>query len=126
VHRSRRTLLLGILVTGLVILLPVADLPTLGAINGIDGDAWPVLIPLVSALALFLFGDRAERPAHPVTVIAALLTTAGLGFSIVKLLDAHRAVSEAGGNVGIGAWALPLTAAVALLGALLGLSRRVG
>ena len=125
-HRSRRTLLLGTLLAALVILLPVAALPNLGTINGIDGNAWPVLIPLVVALVLFLFGDRAERPAPPVTVIAALLATAGLGFSIVKLLDAHRAVSDAGGSVGIGAWALPVTSAVALLGALLGLSRRVG
>lgn len=124
-HRSRRTLLFGTLLTALVILLPVADLPTLGAINGIDGDAWPVLIPLGSALVLFLVGDRAEPPIATITVIVILLTFAGLGFSIIKLLDAHRAVSDAGGSVGIGAWVLPLTSGVPLAGAFLGLSRRV-
>ena len=125
-HRSRRTLLLGTLLAALVILLPVAALPTLGTINGIDGNAWPVLIPLGPALVLFLVGDRVERPAAAITVVVILLAAAGLGFSIVKLLDAHRAVSDAGGTMAIGAWLLPLTAAVALLGAFLGLSRRVG
>jgi hypothetical protein len=126
VHRSKRTLLVGTLLTALVILLPCAHLPTVGAINGIDGDAWPVLIPLGSALVLFLIGDRVERPATAITAIAILLTVAGLNFSTIKLLDAHRAVSDTGGSVAIGAWALPLTSGVTLVGAFLGLSRRVG
>lgn len=125
-HRSRRTLLVGTLLTALAILLPFADLPTVGAINGIDADAWPALIPLGSALVVFLIGDRVERPATAITAIAILLTVAGLNFSAIKLLDAHRAVSDAGGSVGIGAWALPLTSGVTLVGAFLGLSRRVG
>ena len=106
-------------------MLPFASLPT-GTVNGIDGDAWPVLILLGPLLVLFLVGERAEHPMTAVTVIGILLALAALGFSIAKLVDAARAVADAGGSVAAGAWALPLTAAVAVSGSFLGLSRRVG
>jgi len=124
VHRSRRTVLLGTMLAAVVVMLPFANLPT-GTINGIDGDAWPVLILLGPALVLFLLGARAENPIATITVIGILLAVAAFGFSIVKLVDAHRAVSDAGGTIAIGAWALPVATAVALTGTSLGLSRRV-
>jgi len=125
VHRSRRTVLFGTMLTAGIVMLPIVNLPT-GTVNGVEGDAWPVLILLGPVLMLFLVGERIEHPIAFITVIGILLAATALGFSIIKLVDAHRAVSDAGGTIAIGAWALPVASAVALAGALLGLSRRVG
>ncbi len=124
-HRSRLLVALGVVGAAASLALPFATLPGAGGIGGIQGAAWPVLLPLGPLLALFMVGDHVEAPRRPVAWIGAVLAAGGLAFAIVKTVDAWLAADRAAGAVGAGAWVLVVATLVAVLGTALGFSRRI-
>lgn len=126
-HRSRLVTLAGVALAGLALFLPQARFPVVGPVDGFDGAAWPVMLPL-APLALFaLLGDRPEGYRLPVAVMAILLSCAALVFAVAKALDAVAAVAAVeGGAVRAGPWVVLAGVALALLGSLLSFSRRIG
>jgi hypothetical protein len=127
VHRSRVVILVGVAVAALALFLPQARFPVLGPVDGFDGDAWPVMIPLGLLAVAALVGDRAEGYRWPLAVLALLLACGALVFAIAKVVDAVAAVRPLdGAGVGAGAWGVTVGAALAVAGTLLSFSRRLG
>lgn len=112
-HPFRLVALGGIGFAVVSMLLPFASFPIVGPVDGIAGDAWPALVPLVVVAGVTLSGrwDRGLEPGAGVTAVAS----AGLAlvFGLVKVADAIVAVRQAAGaTVGPGAFALAAAAAV--------------
>lgn len=106
-HLSRIAILVGAAAAAASLLLPQVRLPGLGEVNGIDGDAWPVLLLLAVPVLLALFGDR-PRPNHPAAaVVVVAFGCLAFLFSLAKLVDATRAAQRVAGTVGVGAWVIP-------------------
>ena len=126
-HRSRLVTLAGVALAGLALFLPQVHLPVLGPVDGFDGAAWPVMLPL-APLALFaLLGDRPEGYRLPVAVLAVLLSCSAVVFAVAKAVDAVAAAGAVeGGAVRAGPWVVLAGTALALLGSLLSFSRRIG
>jgi len=125
VHRSRLLAGLGALSAAGALLLPYASFPGLGSRSGIEAEAWPVVLLLGPVLILSVIGDRGEAPARPIAWIGVGLTCSGFAFAIAKLVDAWMAAGDAAGAVGVGAWLGAAAAGLALVGMLLGFSRRI-
>ena len=125
-HYSRLLSITGVALTGGSLLLPFVTFPSQGDVNGIDGDAWPILILLGPVLLLAVLGDRREGLRTPAAIISILLSCAAVIFAVAKLIDAARAAVEAGGSVGLGSWAILIAAVVTVGASLTTLSRRVG
>lgn len=129
-HFARWTILIGFALSAAALALPYLSAPLLGNVNGIEGDAWPVLVFLAPAGLLAIVGDRAEG-LRPVAAIAAILSASvALLFAVAKVADAASAADTARatggeGSIGLGAWALVATVLVALIGCVAALSRRV-
>ncbi len=119
--------MLAVALSGGSLLLPFLTLPSQGTVNGIEGDAWPILILLGPVLLPAILGDRREGLRTPVALLTVVFSCGAVLFAVAKLIDAARAADQAGGSVGLGSWAI-LVAAVATLAASLAatLSRRVG
>jgi hypothetical protein len=119
--------LAGVALGGLALFLPQAHLPILGPVNGFNGAAWPVMIPL-APLALFaLLGDRPEGYRLPVSVLAVICSCGALVFAIAKAMDARAAAGAVeGGSVQAGPWVVLAGTVLALAGSLLSFSRRLG
>jgi hypothetical protein len=127
VHRSRLLILAGVLVAGLGLFLPQVRLPTIGPVDGFDGAAWPVMLPLGALAVLALLGDRPEGLRRPVGVAAALLACAALGFAAAKVIDAASAAGVAqGGAVRSGPWVVLTGTILTVVGTVLSFSRRIG
>jgi hypothetical protein len=117
-HPGRLVLLGGVVVAGMAVLLPFATLPVIGTVDGVDGDAWPVLIPIAVAAAASLVGDRTlghrARSGIPVLVAAC----GALVFASAKAADAVAAVREAGegASLGAGSWVMLAGTLVVVVG----------
>ncbi len=126
-HHSRLVTLAGVALAGLALFLPQVRFPVLGPVDGFDGAAWPVMLPLAPLALIALLGDRPEGYRVPVTVLTVLLSCAALVFAVAKAVDAVAAAAAVdGGAVRAGPWLVLAGAAVALLGSLLSFSRRIG
>lgn len=123
-HRSRAVALAGVLLTAAALALPYATVGGLGTLDGLSADAWPVVLPAGALGVLALAGDRREPPSRWAAVLGVLLALGAAGFAVLKVADARAAVADAGGSVGIGAWAVSAASLVLLGGAALGFSRR--
>jgi len=127
VHYSRSVTLVGVAVAGLALFLPQARFPVVGPVDGFDGAAWPVMLPLAPLVLFALLGDRPEGYRAPLAVVAVLLSCAAVVFSVAKVVDAVAAAGAVeGGAVRAGPWVVLAGAALALLGSLLSFSRRIG
>jgi len=127
VHRSRIVVLVGILLTGGAAFLPYTHLPTVGSINGIDGAAWPALLPLTIVLLIAVVGDRVEGNRLIPGIISTIFSCAAVVFAVVKINDALLSVRDTeDAAVGAGPWVLLAGTIVVLAGSLLGFTRRVG
>ena len=126
-HRSRLLTLAGVAVTGLALFLPQARFPVVGTVDGFDGAAWPVMLPLAPLVLLALLGDRPEGYRIPVAVLALLLSCAALVFAAAKAIDAVVAAGAVeGGAWRAGPWVVLAGCALAVAGSLLAFSRRIG
>lgn len=125
-HYARLLSILGAALTGASLLLPWVTFPAQGAINGVRGDAWPVMILLGPVMLVAVVGDRREGHRLPWGVVVITLACAAVVFSVAKLADASRAAGTAGGSVGAGAWVMVVTALATLAASVATLSRRVG
>jgi len=125
VHLSRIVVLAGSGLAGAALFLTQVRFPVLGSVNGIDGDAWPVLIPLVPLLLLTLVGDRAESYRPALGMVSLALACAAVVFAAVKTADAVLAARAADGTVGAGPWVLLVATVAMVTGTVLGLSRRL-
>lgn len=126
-HHSRLISLAGVLIAGLALFLPQARFPVVGPVDGFDGDAWPVMVPLVMVALLAVLGER--RAGHGVAagILAVVLCCAALVFGVAKAVDAAAAAGAVeGGAVRAGPWVVLAGSALALLGSLLSFSRRIG
>jgi len=127
VHPSRLVTLSGVAIGGLALFLPQVRLPVLGPVDGFDGAAWPVMIPLAPLVLFALLGDRPEGYRLPVAVLAVVCSCAALVFAVAKLIDAAAAAGAVeGGAMRAGPWAVLAGTVLALAGSLLSFSRRVG
>lgn len=129
-HFARWIILIGFALSAAALALPYLTAPLLGNVNGIEGDAWPVLLFLAPAALLAIFGDRAEGLRPLGAVVAILSGAGGLLFAVAKVADAAAAADTARavsgeGSIGLGAWTLVATALLALAGCVAALSRRV-
>jgi len=118
IHPARLMVAAGTLLAGLSLLLTFASFPVIGPIDGIDGDAWPAVLPLLPVFALSVFGDRTLGHRPQVGVPALALACAAVVFAAAKAADASRAVGAAGEGaaVGLGTWALLLSCGVVAAG----------
>jgi hypothetical protein len=127
VHYSRLVTLAGAAVAGLGLFLPQVRFPVIGPVDGFDGAAWPVMLPLAPLVLFALLGDRPEGHRVPVAVLALTLSCAALVFAVAKAMDAVTAAAAvAGGAVRAGPWVVLAGTALAMLGSLLSFSRRIG
>jgi hypothetical protein len=110
---------------GAALFLTQVRFPVVGSVNGIDGDAWPVLIPLAPLLLLTLFGDRVEGYRPAAGLLGILFACAAVVFAAIKTADAVLAARSAGGSVGAGPWLVLAATAVVVVGTVLGMSRRL-
>ena len=125
-HYSRLVSLSGALITALALFLPQVRFPVIGPVDGFDGDAWPVILPLALVALLALVGDRREGHGVAVGVLAVVLCCAALVFGVAKAVDAAAAAGAVeGGAVRAGPWVVLAGSALALLGSLLSFSRRI-
>ena len=126
-HHSRLVTLAGVAVAGLALFLPQARFPVIGPVDGFDGAAWPVMLPLAPLALLAVLGDRPEGHRLPVALLAVLLSCAALVFAVAKAVDAVAAAGAVvGAAVRAGPWMVLAGAALALAGSLLSFSRRIG
>lgn len=126
-HYSRIISVAGALVAGLALFLPQARFPVIGPVDGFDGAAWPVILPLALVGLLALLGDRREGHGVAVAIAAVLLCCAALVFAVAKAVDAVAAAGAVeGGAVRAGPWVVLAGTVLALLGSLLSFSRRIG
>jgi len=126
-HRSRLLILSGTAVAGLGMFLPQVRLPGIGPVDGFDGAAWPLLLPLLPLVILALVGDRPEGFRAPSGVVAVLLSGTALAFAIVKAHDAVAAAAAVPGGAGrAGPWVVLAGSVLAVAGSLLSFSRRIG
>lgn len=126
-HHSRLTSLAGVLLAGLALFLPQARFPVVGPVDGFDGEAWPVMLPLALVALLAFLGDRREGHGAAASVLAVLLSCSALVFAVAKAADAVSAAAAVeGGAVRAGPWAVLAGSALALLGSLLSFKRRIG
>jgi len=126
VHYSRLVSLSGALITALALFLPQVRFPVIGPVDGFDGDAWPVILPLALVALLALVGDRREGHGVAVGVLAVVLCCAALVFGVAKAVDAAAAARAVeGGAVRAGPWVVLAGSVLALLGSLLSFSRRI-
>ena len=123
-HPWRLITLVGAGFCGLAMLFPFATLPVLGALDGVEAEAWPALLPLAPVVLAAAFGDwrRGLRPAAAIPLI--LLTCAAVLFAVVKLTDALVAVGDtAGASTGAGGFVLVGSTLMTLVGTTVALSR---
>lgn len=126
-HYSRLVSLAGTLIAGLALFLPQARFPVVGPVDGFDGDAWPVILPLALVALLAFLGDRREGHGLGVGIVAVMLSCAALVFSVAKVVDAVAAAGAAeGAAVRAGPWVVLAATVLAVLGSLLSFSRRIG
>ncbi|MFQ5947704.1 MAG: hypothetical protein ACE5KX_02440 [Acidimicrobiia bacterium] len=125
-HRSRIVVLVGAALAAGSLPLPFMRRPEFGTTNGLEGDAWPVLLLLAPVVIFAAFGDRAEG-SGPIGAITSIgFSGLAVLFAVVKLTDAATAVRNIDeGGIGVGAWVLVAASLVVLTGTGLGLSRRV-
>lgn len=125
-HPSRIVIVIGTLIALASLPLSFLELPTLGGVNGFDGDAWPAVVALAVPASMAVLGDRPEGFV-PGAALVAMLTSAGaVIFAAFKLADATQAADAAGGSLGVGIWVLLFGSVAALLGSALGLTNRLG
>jgi hypothetical protein len=117
VHAGRLAVLAGLGFAGIALFLPFASFPIVGPVDGIEGDAWPVLIPLLPIAVRVAVGNRSFGYRPPSGVAMLGLSGAAIVFAAAKVADASAAVSAAGegASVGGGAWVL-LAATIVVAG----------
>ncbi len=123
-HPGRLVVTAGVVVAGLAVLFPFVDLPVIGTVDGVDGDAWPALIPLAAVLLPALLGDRSlgHRARSGVPSLVACCTAAV--FASAKLADSVGAVRDAGegASLGAGPWVMLVGTLVAIVGEVLAMT----
>jgi hypothetical protein len=129
-HPSRIALVGGALIGLASLPLGFLHSDLLGAVSGVEADAWPAVALLAAAATAGLFGDRHEGLPAAGTVLVVLLTAAAAVFAIAKLVDAGTAADVAtasGGSatIGAGPWVLVAAAVGSTAGAVATTSRRV-
>ena len=124
-HLSRIVVLAGSGLAGAALFLTQVRFPVLGSVNGIDGDAWPVLIPLIPLLLLTVLGDRVEGYRPAAGLLGIVFACGAVVFAAVKAADAVLAARDSGGSVGAGALVVLAATVAAVIGTLIGLSRRL-
>lgn len=129
-HFARWIILIGYALAAAALALPYLSAPLIGHVNGVEGDAWPVLLFLFPAALLALAGDRGEGFGPVSAVIAIVSCSVALLFAVAKVADAADAADLAraasgDGSIGMGAWALVVTTLVTIGGCVAALSRRV-
>jgi len=126
VHYSRLVTLAGVALSGLALFLTQVRFPVIGPVDGFDGAAWPVVLPLAPLVLLAFLGDRPEGHRAPVAVLAVILSCAALVFAVAKAVDAVAAVAAVeGGVVRAGPWVVLAGTTLVMLGSLLSFSRRI-
>jgi hypothetical protein len=120
-HPGRLVVAAGIVLSGLAVLLPFATFPVIGTVDGVEADAWPVLLPLALVLVFALAGDRTlghrARSGIPSLITACV---AGV-FASAKVADAIGAVQDAGegATLGAGPWVMLAGTVIAIVGEVL-------
>ena len=126
-HLWRITAIAGVGLAGLSLLATFASFPFVGAVDGIEADAWPTLVPLVPVAVVAAFGDASEGIDAGPGLLLLVGTCAAIVFALVKTSDAviaTRAVASA--SVGIGPFGLVLGCTVAAAAVTVGIvTRRV-
>jgi hypothetical protein len=125
VPTSRTVIIAGVALAGAALALPFVRFPTVGSVNGFQGDAWPVLLPLAPVLLLAVVGETRRSIRTATHLGAILLSCLALVFAVAKLADAveaSRMIEDA--STGAGSWALPGAVVIALTGCVLRLVHR--
>lgn len=129
-QRGRILIVAGALIAAAALLFPFFTASTLGDISGRSG---PSLLPLAALAACGLVavaGDRGERLNGLSAVAAAAAATLAAVLTGALLIDALLAARDATalgyeGAAGAGLWLTAIAAGVAVVGVLVGMSRRL-
>jgi hypothetical protein len=107
-HPGRLVVVTGVVVTGTALLLPFATLPVIGTVDGVDGDGWPVMLPIAVTAMMALLGDRTVGHRARSGIPALVAACGALLFASAKAADAMAAVREAGegASLGVGSWVM--------------------
>ena len=124
-HPWRIVTLSGSAICALALLLPLASFPVIGPVDGIDGQAWPVFIPIGLILLMVLVAPWREGLPPVPGVTAVILAASAVAFAAVKFADAVVAARDAAGSLGAGSWLLLAGTVVVGIGGVLSLSRKV-
>lgn len=122
-HPARIVVVVAAALSAAVLVGPFATSEAFGTIDGIAGDAWPIVFVLLPVVALAVTGDRFDGWGPFIGPVVIGLGCAGFLWAVVKIADAVRAANEHGGEIGWGAWGLAATTLVIIVGGVLGLSR---
>lgn len=129
-QRGRILIGAGAFIALAALLFPFFTASTLGEISGRSG---PSLLPvgaLVACAVVALAGDRGESLTGLSAVAAAAAATVGAVVTGALLIDALLAARDASalgyeGSPGTGLWLTTIGAGVAVVGVLVGMSRRL-
>ncbi len=130
-HPGRWLIVGGALTVALALPAPFLRITGRPSVDGFEGAAWPAAaVAFVVAVAV-VAGDRRER-LSPLAAVAAAGAGAGTTvFAVHKVVDAVLAARDLvavgiRASSGFGVWLLLAGAVTMLLGAVLGLDRRLG
>lgn len=129
VHPSRIVIVVGTALAAGSTLLPFISSDPTGSVRGAR-ETFPVVALLIPLLVAALLGDRREGFPRWGAVTAALVAAVAMILSVVKMIDAMRAVRDLqsigiDAVIGLGPWVLAAGAFAGLMGAALSLSRRL-
>jgi len=125
-HPWRIVTLAGSAITALALLLPLASFPVIGPVDGFDGQAWPVFIPLGLVLLMVVLGPWSEGLPTVLGSTAVILAASAVVFAAVKFADAVVAARDGGGSIGTGSWLVLAGTVTVAIGCVISLSRKVG
>lgn len=129
VHPSRIVIVVGVVLAAASTLLPFVTSSPTGSVGG-AAETFPVVALLLPLLVAALVGDRREGFTRWGAIVAASVAAAATILSVVKMIDAMRAVRDLqsigiDAVIGLGPWVLSAGAFAGLMGAALSLSRRL-
>ncbi len=105
--------------------------PASSNIDGFEGAAWPAAMVVVMIALAVVAGDRREGLVSWAALLVSILAAVATIFAAQKVVDAYAAAGDLAAvgipaRPGTGPWLLLAGTVTVLVGAALGLSRRLG